>query len=305
MSANVPSSILVATDFSAGARLAVERAVRLALAINADLRLVHVLAGNLLDELRRWLGRDETTGLPAGHIGPADQVHSEAQAALSALVSELTTGTAGSPRLSTELLAGAVLGELERASARADLLVLGARGHGRLRHLLLGTTAERLLHRAARPILVVRQPALTDYRHALVAVDFSPFSAHALALARRLAPTARLTLLHAFELPFEERLRRAGVTEDVLARGRAAARAEAEQRLAELATAAALPPGWQMRLEPGTPAEVVVEQAEQLDCDLVAVGKQGRSAAERLLLGSVSAHVLGESTRDVLVATLP
>jgi len=41
------------------------------------------------------------------------------------------------------------------------------------------------------------------------------------------------------------------------------------------------------------------------DCDLVVLGKHGRSAAEDLLLGSVTKHVLAEGRSDVLVATLP
>ncbi|MCB1982797.1 MAG: universal stress protein, partial [Rhodoferax sp.] len=49
----------------------------------------------------------------------------------------------------------------------------------------------------------------------------------------------------------------------------------------------------------------LVEQEQVLDCDLVVIGKHGQSAAEDLLLGSVTKHVLAEGQSDVLVATLP
>ena len=69
--------------------------------------------------------------------------------------------------------------------------MLGARGAGFVRRIALGTTAERLLRTTRRPLLVVKQKAHERYRRVLVPVDFSPSSAQALALARRVAPDAR------------------------------------------------------------------------------------------------------------------
>lgn len=43
--------------------------------------------------------------------------------------------------------------------SRADLIVIGSTGRGTLRHVLLGSTAERLLHHAPCSVLVVRIPA--------------------------------------------------------------------------------------------------------------------------------------------------
>ena len=54
---------------------------------------------------------------------------------------------------------------------------LGARGASFMRHLMLGSTAERLVRRSDRPLLVVKQPPHERYRRRLVAVDFSPFVA--------------------------------------------------------------------------------------------------------------------------------
>ncbi len=46
----------------------------------------------------------------------------------------------------------------------------------------------------------------------------------------------------------------------------------------------------------------VVEAEQQHDADLMALGKHGHSAAEELLLGSVTKHVLAEGSTDVLVS---
>ena len=53
----------------------------------------------------------------------------------------------------------------------------------------------------------------------------------------------------------------------------------------------------------GHPAAGIREQAEETRHDLIVIGKHGRSAAEELLLGSVTKHVLGEGQADVLVST--
>ncbi len=47
----------------------------------------------------------------------------------------------------------------------------------------------------------------------------------------------------------------------------------------------------------------IVEQEQEQACDLIVIGKHGRSMLEELLLGSVTTHVLAESAGDVLVST--
>ena len=187
----------------------------------------------------------------------------------------------------------------------ARMIVLGARGTGFLRRLVLGTTAERLLRRTTRPLLVVRQTPHEPYRRLLVALDFSPWSGQALALARRVAPHARLVLFHAFEVPFEEKLRFAGVDIATIEAYRQKARAEATQSVHRLAEAAGLKPAqWQPCIVEGDASLRLIEKEQELDCDLVVLGKHGVAASVDLLLGSVTKHVLAEGGADVLVSTM-
>jgi nucleotide-binding universal stress UspA family protein len=51
----------------------------------------------------------------------------------------------------------------------------------------------------------------------------------------------------------------------------------------------------------GHPAEQIVYQADKEDVDLIVVGHRGRSKFTRLLLGSVSKHVVQYAARQVLV----
>jgi nucleotide-binding universal stress UspA family protein len=120
------------------------------------------------------------------------------------------------------------------------------------------------------------------------------------------APHARLVLLSAFQVPFEDKLRFAGVDAATVDHYRTQARVLAAQRLHAAAHEAGLRPGhWDARIVEGVASQRILEQEQESDCDLVVVGKHGQSAAEELLLGSVTRHVLDEGSTDVLVSTAP
>jgi len=194
--------------------------------------------------------------------------------------------------------------ELTHLFGDADLVALGARGSGFLRHLMLGSTAERLLRKLTRPMLVVKQRAHEPYRRLLVAVDFSAWSLPLVELALRVAPGAHIVLLSAYEVPFEGKLRYASVSAEQIDTFRDRARQFAEDRLHSLAARAGLAPGsWTPCLPRGDASTAIVEHELERACDLIVVGKHGQNMAEELLLGSVTAHVLAESAGDVLVST--
>lgn len=287
-------AILAVTDFSAPARHAADRAARLAHETGAQLTLMHVVSGRTLDELRQWLG--------ASH-GAEQQLLKDAAERLQWLADELAT--ARRVALQPQLATGRVLDEISRQAdaTSVDLVVLGARGAGFLRRLMLGTTSERLLRRATRPLLVVKQTPRAPYRRVLVAVDFSPWSVHAIEAARRVAPHARLLLITAFGVPFEGKLQLAGVDTQTIEHYRRQAQASARQQLDALARQAGLKPGhWDACVIEGDAWQRIVEQEQEQDCDLVVLGKHGQSAAEELLLGSVTKSVLAEGSSDVLVS---
>jgi nucleotide-binding universal stress UspA family protein len=198
--------ILAATDLSAPARQAVARAFRVAAETGAELTVLHVLSQGALEQLRRLLGSASAT--------VEQRLMDEARQRLALLTAEL--GPQHGISAAIALASGRVLSAiLDQADARdADLVVVGARGEDYLGRLLIGTTSERLLRRSLRPMLVVKQFPHEAYRRVLVPVDFSPWSRQAIRLARAIAPGAELILLHAFEAPFESKLRYAGVEEN-------------------------------------------------------------------------------------------
>lgn len=289
-------SILVATDFSSPSRQAANRAAMLARAAGAKLRLVHVLSASARAQLPQFLGQGSaiektlieqtrySLEVMAGELGDAQGVHVE-----------------------SALLHGAVLAEisLQIEEMNADLVVLGARGTSFMRRFSLGSTAERLLRKTQHPMLVVKQRAHESYRRVMVPVDFSAWSAPLIAMAARVAPDAHLVLLHAYDVPFEGKLRFAGVDEITIKRYRRQAEQVAMQQLHALAAGAELKlADWSPCVLQGDTSLCIIEQEQEQDCDLIVIGKHGQNMAEDLLLGSVTTHVLAESAGDILVSTL-
>jgi nucleotide-binding universal stress UspA family protein len=286
-------SILAATDFSDDAANAVERAARL----GADAGLargavVHVIEESWFESLRRF----------ANLTADAEQsVVAQAKRTLDELA-EAVRGRTGFA-LERELCVGSVLDMILGVLDDFDVLALGARGRNPLRDFAIGTTAERLLRRTAKPILVVKRGAQTAYRRAVVAVDFSPHSRRALALGAAAAPRAELHLTHVYAVPFEGNLRYAGVSDEAMREYGAKARRDAEDEMNRFIRDCGIESA-RMRclIEHGGHVSTVLrDRARELGADLVVVGKHGKSLTEHLLIGSVTLHLLAECPCDVLV----
>src|SRR5690349_15599023 len=122
-------SIVVATDLSAPARRAVERAAMLAKRAGAQLALVQAVSGSALDELRRWL--DAGHEVEQSIVEDAQQrLHDFATALAARHAIEVVDRTA----------TGRSVEEISRVAdeRNADLIVTGTLGAGLIRHHLIG-----------------------------------------------------------------------------------------------------------------------------------------------------------------------
>lgn len=287
--------ILAATDLSAHARHATERAALVSKDTAAPLDLLHVANLAPLERLRQFM--DTTPGEMERRVLDAarQRLHD-----LAASLQQRYDVIAG-----THAVVGSLLAELAREVDRltASVVVCGAKWESVIRRLIPGTTALRVLSTTTCPVLVVKQAPHELYRRLLVPVDFSPASLRAIRHARSIAPQADIVLLHAFEVPFEGQLRYASVDEDTINHYRIVAKQEATQKLHALCDEAGLPPYETHRIVlHGDPTLRVIEQEQEQDCDLIVMGKHGQSVLEELLLGSVTRHVVAESQSDVLVS---
>ncbi len=279
--------LLVATDFSAAAGRAVERARRIAQCHGARLDVLHVRRREPFDAVRRLIDAGDGAGtLPVAGENSFPFTHDGVVCAW-------------------RVTSGPLIGELV-AQARAlpaDLVVLGFCSASLMRHFLRGSTAERMTTQAVCPLLVVKQAAATHYRSLLVPVDFSPLSLTALACARQLAPDAEIVVQHVFKVAFEDKWQYAGVDRETILQQRIAARRLATQRLVELCEAARLPnPQVRLQVSDGHPAQQIVRQQQNRRSDLIVIGKQGDNALGNLLIGSVTRQVIAKAQCDVLIA---
>jgi nucleotide-binding universal stress UspA family protein len=191
----------------------------------------------------------------------------------------------------------------------SDLLVVGTRGKTGLAHILLGSTAERVIRGASCPVLAVRtEPTDTQDERALsrpvtlerilVPVDFSDCSLDALEYAVVLAQQAKasLMLLHVLEpvsygLDFD--LGHFRSREDV--------RESWTKRLEELASSHRHPNmPIEYRLRGGFPSDSILDSAQTLPCDLIVMGTHGRRGISHTISGSVAEAVLRKAHCPVI-----
>lgn len=138
----------------------------------------------------------------------------------------------------------------------------------------------------------------------LIATDGSDISIDAARRGRDLLdPSAELVLLTVVdELPGAEASGFAGpvYTEDEQERLELEERVEATAEIDRTLEALGHPPVERI-VDVGEPAATICVVAERIDADVVVVGSHGRGFVSRVLLGSVSEHVLRHAPCPVLV----
>ena len=287
-----PTRLLWATDFSRGAALAQEYAILLVRGSGGSLHLLHVSQPY------------PTIALDA--VADADllaPVRREVSRTLDDMAAQLRKGGVQASATQEVGIPSEEIIRVARAES-ADLVVLGSQGRTALEHVLLGSTAERVVKGAPCPVLTVRtegagSPTSPAIRRLIVPVDFSNGSADALEAAIVVARPfkASITLLHVLEwswlrlhytiaeLADEERIRR-----ELQARLEPYAEAVRSEGLtADIVT-----------LGGGGPADFIVDTAASRKADLIVMATHGRRGIQRALIGSVAEGVLRRASCPVL-----
>jgi len=288
--------ILVPTDFSDASRQALPYAVEFAKQFGAKLTLVHVFPTTLSAELSR-----------IGIVLEQKRLVQEAGVQLERFRErELPANLS----VETLLLHGAPAHEITKLAkdSQTDLIITATHGHTGLKHVWLGSTAERIVHQAPCPVLVVReQPvpvrfpnsALCRFRHILVPTDFSDAAGKALRYAEAFARPcgSEVTILHVIEpppypefgyahLPLKERKLKKVVQDklDVLTRELADAGVKSSSAI-----------------RTGSAFHEIAEQASGQCADLIIVATRGRGTLAHALLGSTAERVVRHAPCPVLV----
>ena len=286
-------SIAAATDFSPGSNAAVERAVQLALAHGATLRLLHAFDVSAGQSLKGLFNPERfTTEVP-----PDVQMRQH----LNQLAASLAVQTG------LHVDAGFAIGKPVSAinayvaEHQVALLVLGSRADPALPGL--GHTASKVLRLLACPALVVRSGGTRPYEKVLMGVDLQDTSARVAVAALNCLSAAQYHLLHAVDPELDRVLGQHADAKDPMGAPHESMRAVAVRQLDKLAQELSTRFGHPVAAQvvDDVPSRAIVVRARTLHADCVAVGFRGQGAYVEHLTGSLVERVLRETVRDVLV----
>jgi nucleotide-binding universal stress UspA family protein len=297
-------TILVPLDFSRASMQALKCTIPLAEKFNAAIHLVHVQPADELTKISR-----------AGHLmlNCADAI---------ALMQDRLAEVQRKHDVrfwpdNCHVVSGRPFEEICKLAREieADLIALPTLGHSGLRHVVLGSTAERVVRYAPCPVLVLRgtkyqsvmlndstDTAGLKLRKILVPVDFSKCSLVGVRYAARLAKRygASLRLFHVV-FPYDQVFGMdrfgAGVT-PLIETASTAAREEVSE-LVRRNFLRGVPCETEVRT--GSTVDEICGATERPDIDLVVTSTHGRGGFKRALLGSVAEHVVRYADCPVII----
>lgn len=293
--------ILCPLDFSRFSRHALEQAVALARETGAEVSVLHVFT---FAPVAHSVAVGASIPMEPMRLDPSSRAAVTGD--MATFIDEVDTSGIN---LSTTLFEGdAVTRILDRATDwNADVIVMGTHGRSGFERLLLGSVAEKVLRKAPCPVLTV-PPRVVSATHGLsfarilCPIDFSPASLRALDYAASLAAVhgPGIIALNVVEL-FAE----GGGTRDELALDTPDFRAEL-RRTALARLHEAVPDAIRSRcpvaetVTMGKGWKEILRVAVEEEADVIVMGVAGRSAADLLLFGSTTQHVVRQAACPVL-----
>ncbi len=184
-------------------------------------------------------------------------------------------------------------------SAKSDLIILGARGLGQVKELMLGSTSHRVLMHAPCSTMVIKEPVLRlkkillpvegeeDIKTALQFLELNPF--------RDAVDIDVLAVWPQPQLAWPVSLGQSKILE-------LQAIEEAQDRMRPVTNKLTrMNYTAEAKVGMGDPAFAILEQAKSSQADLILMGTHGRGGLARFFMGSVSHSVLHQSNCPVLI----
>lgn len=324
-------TIIAPIDGSTHAQMALDLSADLAARYDAQLVLVHVAGadGNLPEDLYSAAARELEEAAGASAQSDQSQGHRVLERMGQMLLREAQEKAEAKGVTRCEMVvdfgdpAERILHHTKERSA--DLIVMGSRGFGELKGLVLGSVSHKVFHLAPCTCVTVHRQdepsTLAGIGNILVASDGSEQADKAVDLASEIAGKygGKLVLLYVMRRgPSLEQLR-SSVDFDQLSESARAELDPSRHLIAEHLGSAFIPPVVSLQtqkeigghvlargqrvaeakgvqtpkavLKEGDPARVIVNTGKREQADMIAMGSRGLSGVEGLLSGSVSYKV--------------
>ena len=289
-------NIIVPIDFSKMSVQAIQIAKQLARRFSASIHLAHVRQSNYT----------------ADFVAPAFMTYEQVgeQTALKEL--EGVGSECGVPSASCHVLSGAPpFDEICRLAQTvpADLVVMPTHGRTGLKHVFLGSTAERIVQHSSCPVLVTRGSAFQansgsrfGIKKILVPVDFSSCSREGLRYAIAVANEfgAKIILVHATYLGYIYSAEGTALYD--IPGLQKAARKTAERKMRELVRSVNFGAvKFETAFTDGSPVIDICAFAKDHDVDLIITSTHGFTGFTHVLIGSIAEQVVRHAPCSVLV----
>lgn len=285
-------AVMVGYDGSSASEAATHWAAREAVSRRLPLVLAHAFTppiGGFADGYISSVGADVVTSMQEG-----------AEASLRDMAAMLRTAHPGL-EVHQEVMVASPPAALVEASDGATILVVGTRGLGGFRGLILGSVGVQVATHAHCPVIVLRGEAAPGADSVVVGVDDSPLGEVAVAFAFDYASRhgLRLHAVHAWDIPPYDVLATTATTPVASLKELA----EVEERIASEALAGfrdAYPDvEVEEHLVKGASAKAILDAATS--AAMIVVGSRGHGEFTGAVLGSVSQAVLHRAKVPVAV----
>ena len=270
--------ILFATNFSLGSKIALKTLKLLQKKYKTDVSLIHVIESFW----KNWI----TSGL----------YKKEASQRLRSWQKEISASSKGE-KLTIEIGNPAdTIIELSR-KRKSNLILMGGKVTGETGRYKTGTAVDSVVRSATKPVWICQRNKISKI---LCGVDGSPSSRKALNFAMDLAKrySAKLCIIHA--LP--NYLPAFGISDKSLQKEEEKFKIKNTNHIQKFLNSF---PVKKIKLETiidwGDPANILLDHAEDFDCDLIVIGAKGHSLLHHVLLGSTAEKILRYAPCSLLV----
>lgn len=291
--------VLVATDFSPHAEIALQQGVWISRNCGAQLSLIHVLP-----DMRKAILSASPAAQQDMIYGEGNQLQKEiSEDSLARMQVLIDKYQASDLNVQCDVLLGdphvAIIHEVQ--NGKHDIVLVGTRNLTVWERFIMGSTAKQLIRKCPVPVWSVNAGRSCPPKTVMATTDFSDVSLRGAKLALSIAQqaNAEFHLLHVFDdndMPdgASERITPGHSLRDEI---NAAAKERMARFLESLGTTTSQV---HCHFSTGLPAQEICRIADHLKIDLLVIGTVGRSGIQGVLLGNTAEKVLEQCDCSVL-----